>query len=61
VHMVKIIVGIVHNDIQEVCRSCRIVTALGGCAGALLTSYPGSLGEGEKRAWYLLFRMCLII
>jgi len=32
--MVKIIVGIVHNDIQEVCRSCRIVTALGGCAGA---------------------------
>ena len=27
-HMVKIIVGIVHSDIQEVCGSRRIVTAL---------------------------------
>jgi len=24
-----------------------------------LASYPGSLGEGEKRAWYLLFAHAL--
>ena len=44
--------------LRAVCHWCALIRII-SAAGSCVASYPGSLGEGKKRAWYLLFAHAL--